>query len=314
MLLRPRRLFVLLAFGLAMVGGHAGAQTPGDPYEKINRQFYERQADVDRKYVFPLTQLYHRLTPGPFGMAIHNLVTELSEPVVIINDILQGRFVSARKDLIRITANATFGLAATIDVAGKHGFPHHDNDFGITLGVWGAKPGPYLYFPFIGPTTLRDMLGSGADIGMNPFNFMRFPGRVTLQISSSILSGLDKRFHAQSDLDAILTGAADPYATLRSVYLQNREAQIRGENATPELPPLDDPGTAAPAASPSAAGEPSPVAAAAPPAPIATAPDLQTPAAPARAAATDLADLDAPIVTAQPIDLDRAALRLAAAN
>jgi phospholipid-binding lipoprotein MlaA len=311
MLLRPRRLFVLLAFGLAMVGGRAGAQTPEDPYEKINRQFYDRQADVDRRYVFPLTQLYHRLTPGPFGMAIHNLVTELSEPVDIINDILQGRFVSARKDLIRLTANATFGLAATIDVAGHHGFPHHDNDFGITLGVWGAKPGAYLYLPFIGPTTLRDALGAGADIGMNPFNFMRFPGRVTLQVSSSILSGLDKRFHAQSDLDAILTGAADPYATLRSVYLQNREAQIRGENAAPELPPLDDPGTAAPAATPSSGAT---SAAPVPPAPIATAPAAQVPAAPSGSAGAELADLDAPIVTAQPIDLDRAALRLAAAN
>jgi len=307
--LRPRRLFVLLAFGLAMVGGHAGAQTPEDPYEKINRQFYERQAEVDRKYVFPLTQLYHRLTPGPFGEALHNLVTELSEPVVIINDILQGRFVSARKDLIRITTNATFGLAATIDVAGKHGFPHHDNDFGITLGVWGAKPGPYFYFPFIGPTTPRDMLGSAADIGMNPLNFVRFPGRRTLQVSSSVIGGLDKRFHAQSDLDAIMSGAADPYATLRSVYLQNREAQIRGENAAPALPPLDDPGSAAPSATPSAGGEPAPAAAAAPPSPIASAPAAQAPSA-----AGELADLDAPIVTAQPIDLDRAALRLAAAN
>ncbi|HVN01144.1 MAG TPA: VacJ family lipoprotein [Caulobacteraceae bacterium] len=309
--MRPRRLFTLLGFGLAVVGSSAHAQTPEDPYEAINRQSYARQTDVAEKYLKPLAQLYQRLTPGPLGVAIHNLVTELSEPVIIINDILQARFRSAGKDLVRLTANASFGLGGTVDVATKHGLPHHDNDFGITLGVWGVKPGPYLFLPFVGPTTVRDVIGIGADAGMNPFNFVRFPGRQTLLITSAVVGGLDKLANTQADLEAITSGAADPYATLRSVYLQNREAQIRGEEATPVLPPLDEPGAPAAAPAPSAAADP-------PAAALATSAGQAPLAARAAAgAAADpyvIADLDAPIATAQPVDLDRSAMRLAAAH
>jgi phospholipid-binding lipoprotein MlaA len=307
--LRPRRLFTLLGLGLALFATEVRAQAPDDPYEQINRRFYASQSDVDRKYLLPAARMYHRLTPGPIGVAIHNMLTELSEPVVIINDVLQLRLRAASRDLVRLTANGTFGLAATIDVATKRGFPHHSNDFGITLGVWGAKPGPYLYLPFVGPTTVRDLVGVAADVGMNPLNFVRFPGRRTLEVTSGVVGGLDKRLYAQADLEAITADATDPYATLRSVYLQSREAEIRGESATPILPPIDEPApTIAPPVGPSAL--------AAPQSPAAASGQLavRDPVAAPAAERTALADLDAPIATAQPVDLDRSAIRLAAAN
>jgi phospholipid-binding lipoprotein MlaA len=145
------------------------------------------------------------------------------------------------------------------------------------------------------------------DVLLNPFTYIRFPGRLTLQYTTIVAGTLDRRQTAQAQLDALTADAADPYATLRSVYLQSREAAIRGENAAPELPPLDEPAPASPSppTGPGAAAEP-----ASPPASaLATA---QPPASVQLAAASDA---DAPMATAFPCDTDQSALQhFAAAN
>ena len=306
--LRPRLLITLVALGAALAAAEARAQTPDDPYEGMNRRFYANAMHLDRNYFRPLVRLYHALTPGLIGKAIHNVLTTLSEPVVIANDVLQGRLRAGATDTARFLGNSTFGLAGTIDVAGKGGMPHHDNDFGITLGVWGVKPGPYLFLPLLGPSTVRDGIGMGVDVVLNPFTWLRFPGRLTLQYSKGVVGGLDRRLNSQADLDTLTADAADPYATLRSVYLQSREAEVRGDEAAPPLPPIDEPDAPPPAAQ----SPPGPGAAAAPAAadtPIATATTVRT----VQEAAA--ADLDAPMATAFARDTDRSALRrLAAAD
>ena len=304
--MRPGHLFVLCGFGLALAAldcGAASAQTasPDDPYEHVNRRLYESSSGADSRIFLPIAKLYHALTPGPIGEAIHNVITNLSEPVVIANDILQARFKRAGRDMLRLTANSLAGFGGLMDVAGKAGLTHQDNDFGVTLGVWGVPPGPYLFLPLLGPSTVRDAIGAGVDGVASPLYFVRFPGRLTLSVSTQVVGALDLRIRSQGDMDALLSGAADPYATLRSVYLQSREAEIRGESAAPVLPPIDEPEPAAPpAAAPSADLQP-----AAPPAAA---------VAPAALAAADpgLTDPDRPIATARPYDRGGAAAQFAA--
>lgn len=302
--MRPRLFVTLIGFGAALAATAAQAQTPDDPYERINRRFYANAMHVNMKYFTPLVRVYHALTPGLVGVAIHNMITNLGEPVAIVNDVLQVRLKAAARDTFRVAANTSLGIGGMIDLAGKEGIPHHENDFGITLGVWGVKPGPYLFIPFLGPSTVRDSIGSGVDVLLNPFTYIRFPGRLTLQYTTAAVGTLDRRLSAQGQLDALTADAADPYATLRSVYLQSREAEIRGENAAPELPPLDDPAPASPQPGPSAsAPEASPVSA------LAT----ETPPAPVQLAAAS--DADAPMATAFPCDTDHSALQhFASAN
>jgi phospholipid-binding lipoprotein MlaA len=117
---------------------------------------------------------------------------------------------------------------------------------------------------------------------------VRFPGRLTLQYTTAVVGAFDSRIRAEDELQAEISGATDPYATIRSDYLQSREAMIRGEDAAPVLPPIDDPPPAAPAASPA----PGPAAAIAAPARVAAADDRTLAAA----------DPDAAMVTAQPCD------------
>jgi phospholipid-binding lipoprotein MlaA len=287
-----------------------GAPPPEDPFESMNRGFYASHNGLDKTFFLPLAKLYRFLTPGFIGEAIHNGLVNLTEPVVIANDVLQARFHRAGQDALRLTANSTAGFLGIMDVATKAGLPHHDNDFGVTLGVWGVKPGPYLFVPLVGPTDVRDLFGEVADTFLNPLLYMRFPGHMTLEIASPIVSGLDTRDRAEPQLQAILGDATDPYATLRSVYLQNRESLVRGEDAAPALPQMDDepsappPDQAAPPADPSATAAPPDQTAPATPDQSTPAPGPSAAEATARAYADAAGDPDAPIATARACDLD----------
>jgi phospholipid-binding lipoprotein MlaA len=236
------RHFASLAVGVCIAAQPvlaAAAQTPGDPLESTNRKFFNSQSGFDKHVFRPVAHVYQRLTPGPIGKAIHNVLTNLSEPLVIVNDLLQLRLKRAGQDTLRLTANTTAGWLGLMDVATPGGLPHHDNDFGVTLGRWGVGPGPYLYLPFVGPSTVRDAVGLGVDTAASPFNWVSFPHQTVVLVSQQVVETLDQRVQTEAEQDTLLRDAADPYATLRSVYLQNRESLVRGEKATPPLPPID---------------------------------------------------------------------------
>ena len=326
--MRPRHLFALLAIGMAVAvqahaqppagqtTGQAMGQTPGDPLEKWNRKFFAASMAADQKYFLPISRLYQKLTPGVLGLAVHNFVTNLSEPVIVGNDLLQGRVRRGADDFARLVTNTTFGLGGIIDLAKRQGLPHRENDFGITLGVWGVKPGTYVFTPLLGPSTTRDSIGKGVDALMSPLTWIDFPGHFWLEVSTTLAGAFDSRLRAQDQLEAETVGATDPYATIRSDYLQSREAMVRGEEAAPVLPPIDEPtepaapGNGAPA--PSAGAAPSPSAgAAASSAGLATADAAAVaPDRPAAAAPSDreaAADPELAMATAQPCDRDLAA-------
>ena len=291
--MRPRPLLLLASLSVLAAAGPALAQpaSPDDPFESTNRQLFAGHSGLDKGFFRPLARLYHALTPGPIGVVIHNVLTNLSEPVVIANDVLQLRLKRAAHDTLRLTANTTAGWLGIMDVATPARLPHQDNDFGVTLGRWGVGPGPYLFIPFVGPSTVRDAIGLGADVALNPLTYLAYPNRTTVNIGLLVVGGLDTRVSTEAQEDALLADAADPYATLRSVYLQNREAMIRGESAIPNLPPLDEP------PSPPPGDQAAPASGETPPA--TTSPSASADRSPIRAAAADVADPDAPIATAR---------------
>lgn len=238
---------VAIAVALTLFAGAAPepcrAATRGDPFEKFNRKQFELQEKFSRYTIGPLAHLYRALTPGVIGKAIHNIIVNLGEPEVFINDMLQLRPGRAARTAVRFVANTTVGLVGMIDVAGKTGLPHHPSSFGDTLGRYGVRPGPYLFLSLIGPSTIRDLVGNVVDDVINPLHFVAYPERQTVSISVGLTSGVDQFSRSENDLRTLLSNAADPYATLRSTYLQNREAEISGQTTIPNtLPNLDDPG------------------------------------------------------------------------
>ena len=228
------------------------AATKGDPFEGINRQGYAIHQFLDRTFLRPAAKLYQALIPSPIRTGLRHVISNMGEPGVAANDLLQGHPVRAGKTLTRFAANTTVGIGGLFDVSTPAGLPHHDNGFGDTLGRYGAGPGPYLFVPLLGPTTVREILGQAADIVTDPLVWAQFRQRTLIIDTRAVVDGLDAREQADAQLKAIDAMSTDSYATLRSLYLQNRAAEIidvtTGGAAAPEpvLPDFDDPASAPP--------------------------------------------------------------------
>ena len=226
----------------------SAGHTHGDPLEGLNRRLFAGYLFADRTLIRPVAMGYRHIVPKPVRSGLRNFFSNLGEPLVFVNDLLQLKPGRAFKTFERFVINSSLGLGGLIDVAKSRnlGLPHHDNSFGSTLAYYGVGPGPYLFLPIIGPTTLRDLLaGQGDDFVLpvaigNPFDRLEF------QIPRGVISGIDDRAESDSDFKALLDSAVDPYATLRSVYLQNRAAEIqalhsRSAKAGTATDPLGDP-------------------------------------------------------------------------
>jgi len=260
---RALRFLLLVAALSACATACQAAGDPSDPMEGMNRWFFGISEGLDRHVFGPAASGFSKV-PSPLRAGVRNFTRNLKEPVIFANDVLQAHPGQAATSLARLVINSTVGLGGFLDVAKKNHLPYHDNGFGTTLGRWGVGPGAYLYLPLVGPSTFRDAIGSLTDIGLNPLTYARYPDSTAVSIVTIVIGGLGERADAQQELNTIRQTSTDPYATLRSYYLQNREAQIRGGVNLETLPDFDEATPAAskppqsePPASPSASPPPS---------------------------------------------------------
>lgn len=250
-----------------------GHHAKGDPLEGFNRSMFGVHQRLDKAVYRPAAMGYKHVVPKPVRSGLRNFFINLTEPIVFVNYLLQLKPGKAVKTLARFTLNSTVGLGGFVDVAKTPSFklPHHANSFGDTLARYGVGPGPYVFLPFVGPSTLRDLLGGPADGAVLPVVVGKPFTRFEFQASSAILMGLDLRAESDVELRTLFSGAVDPYATLRSVYLQNRAAEVEElrhpRHATQAVGELEDP-----LADPASGTAPAP-------APASDAPELRDPLA-----------------------------------
>jgi phospholipid-binding lipoprotein MlaA len=255
--MNPGRLAALLLAGtLALAGcatvpsdpaARAEFQANHDPLEPLNRRTFALNLFLDRILIKPIAQAYVHILPRPERDALRHFLDNLNEPVVFVNNLLQGRFQSAGITGRRFLLNSTAGIGGLTDQATGQHLPKQIGDFGQTLWAWGAKESPYLIVPLLGPTSPRDGIGLGADIYMDPFRYLarkgNYPGFVT--VGRAVADGIDQRSRHIDDLDEMQKEAVDYYASFRSLYRQNREAELTSGSKTPPLPAADfyaDPG------------------------------------------------------------------------
>ncbi|WP_242098645.1 VacJ family lipoprotein [Sphingomonas sp. CROZ-RG-20F-R02-07] len=226
----------------------AARHAPGDPLERLNRRVFRGHERFDRAVFRPAAIGYTHILPRPLRTALRNFFSNLGEPVIALNFLLQRKPGKAIETLGRFAVNTTLGLAGTVDLAKSPGvrLPHRPNGFADTLGFYGVKPGPYFFLPLFGPTTLRDFLGGQGDGLILPIAIGEPFDRIDYQVVKGVTTGLDTRAEADDDLKALNAGAVDRYATLRSVYLQNRAGEIahlKGTRtaAAPPAPELGEP-------------------------------------------------------------------------
>jgi phospholipid-binding lipoprotein MlaA len=212
-----------------------------DPFEPLNRKTFALNQGVDRYFIKPIARTYVRLIPQRGRDGISNLIANLHEPVVLANNLLQFKFKRAGTTAGRFLLNSTLGVAGVMDFAGKHGLKRQNGDFGQTLWAWGIHEGPYLVIPVFGPTSPRDGIGSGVDIFMDPFIYLARHNQYRSAISFSrlVVGGIDLRARNLDVLDELQRESVDFYAAMRSLYRQNRVAELNN-GVAPPAPKVED--------------------------------------------------------------------------
>jgi len=241
----PLILIGLLVAGLAVSGCAApGASSdPGaaqsasaaddfnDPYEETNRGVFGFNQAVDEAVLVPVAKTYRTVLPPPVRQSVHDFLQNLDGPVIFANDMLQGEVKLAGNTLARLLLNTTVGIGGMFDVATLIGIPYHSNDLGITFAVWGFAAGPYVIVPVLGPSNPRDLAGRVGDGFGDPANYFASAHMLWAVVARTATTGIDERSRNIESLADIERTALDNYATIRSLYRQRREAQIRHEQS-----------------------------------------------------------------------------------
>ncbi|MEM9289616.1 MAG: VacJ family lipoprotein, partial [Pseudomonadota bacterium] len=175
------RFFIYTILLSLLVGGCAKKPTDpaelavfeqtNDPLEPWNRFVWKANLKVDKYTLKPLAKGYRAITPEPFRMGIRNAYDNITEPWSFINNILQGQFGRAGRNLGRLIINSTVGIAGLFDAATDLGVPSADEDLGQTFAKWGIGEGPFLMVPFLGPSNPRDLVGFAGQSYADPVGF-----------------------------------------------------------------------------------------------------------------------------------------------
>ncbi|WP_294235762.1 VacJ family lipoprotein [uncultured Sphingomonas sp.] len=206
----------------------ASRRSADDPLRSMNAMSFELTEQVDNAVVAPVSLAYKQATPAPIRSGLRNFFANLREPVAFANFVLQHKFGKAAETVGRFAINSTIGLAGVMDVARRCPFnlPRRPNGFSDTLGFYGVKPGPYLFAPLIGPTTLRDLVGGAVDGIVSPVAIGGpFRNRAYI-IASNIFRTIDRRAEMDEEL-AEMRQQADPYAARRDRYLERRAERVQ---------------------------------------------------------------------------------------
>ena len=207
-----------------------------DCFENINRATFAFNQALDGILFKPVASAY-RILPSPVRSGVSNSLDNLSNLVTIPNNIIQGDLKKAGLNTGRFIINTTVGILGFIDVAEHIGLPDYEKeDYGQSLAKLGVGPGCYLVLPVLGPSTVRDAAGSlvnvmGGDAWYN----------ITVKndthhftdidyYTSRVTSGVDFRAKNYDALENLEKNSLDFYASVKSLYLQDRQQKILNTN------------------------------------------------------------------------------------
>lgn len=214
----------LLAAGLAaLAAGCATAHDPRDPWEGMNRGIYRVNEKLDDWVVRPVARVYREALHLEIRNRVRNFFSNLADPFIGVNNMLQGKFEEGVGDWARFAFNSTIGLLGVHDVATDMGYDKHDEDFGQTFGRWGAGNGPYLVLPLFGPSSVRDGGGKVLDLATDPLNLVDPEG---LRYGLTATRVVQVRADLLDASKLLEEAALDRYVFLRDAYFQRRRSLI----------------------------------------------------------------------------------------
>lgn len=194
-----------------------------DPFEGVNRAVF---AFNDKLYFYvfkPVARLY-RIVPEPVRVSVGNFFSNITAPIRVVNNTLQGKIGPAGGELMRCIINSTVGIGGLFDPATRYAaIPKSNEDFGQTLGRYGIGSGPYLVLPMLGPSNVRDGVGRVVDLFLDPLPYLVHGPEYWAARGTSTVNtvSLDKDTY-----EGIKRDALDPYLFVRDAYAQHRAGKI----------------------------------------------------------------------------------------
>ncbi len=233
-----------LACAGLLLGGCATQGNPKDPLEGVNRAMFSVNEGLDKVLFKPVAQGYDFVVPLPGKTVVSNFFSNLTDPWIAVNNLLQAKPGQAFSDVGRFVINSTVGIGGAFDIASELGLDKHEEDLGQTLGRWGVGDGPYIVLPLLGGRTTRDAIALIGDGYGGPLYYM-----VDDAATRNILLGVrvvSNRAQLLPVEKTIEEAALDKYSYLRDAYLQRRRSLIFDGNP----PRIKDEDAALPPAAP----------------------------------------------------------------
>ena len=245
-------LLLLLQTGVAQAGSTGSEElsksngaTANECFEGVSRAMFKFNHVLDKAVFKPVAKGYRAL-PAPIRKGTGNVVDNLRSLLTLSNNVLQGEFGRAGNTAARFGINTTAGILGIFDPASKMGFEDQGKeDFGQTLGAWGAESGCYFVLPILGPTTARDAIGLIGNTFLDPVYQITHNTEIKGGIGNSNYSehnyyyyrgtgAVDFRAKNIESWDSLEENSIDLYASLKSLYLQNRKQKIANSQSTTE--------------------------------------------------------------------------------
>ena len=218
---------VLLTQGCA-TGPNAN---PADPMEPLNRAVFNFNDGVDRAILQPVATAYDQVIPSPVKTGVRNFFGNIADVWSVANNLLQFKLKESLETFMRVSVNSTFGFGGVLDIGTEMRLPKNRQDFGQTLGVWGFDAGPYVVLPLLGPSSVRDTVGTVVDGSADLVNNLP---NVPTRNSLTALRGVDRRASLLGATNILDQAALDKYTFTRDLYLQRRANSIGKDIAVKE--------------------------------------------------------------------------------
>jgi phospholipid-binding lipoprotein MlaA len=213
------------------------ASNPIDPWENWNRKVYGFNDSIDRAVLKPVAETYRDVVPSPVRTGVSNVLGNIRDVWSAANHLLQGKFVVGMEMGMRVLVNTAFGLGGLLDPATEMRLTKRPTDFGLTLGTWGLATGPFVMLPLLGPSTVRDTVGTAVGTKFSPSSLPPTPNGQLAVTGVDLLNTRTNLLGAGQLLDQV---ALDKYSFLRDAYLASRRSAQ--SDSTAPLQFDDDPG------------------------------------------------------------------------
>lgn len=194
-----------------------------DPWEGFNRKIFAFNDGLDTWVLEPTAKGWVYITPQPVRTGFSNFFTNLRFPVNFVNNVFQLKLLDASQDVARFIVNTAIGGVGFLDPASDLGLRQSYEDFGQTMGHYGAPAGPYFVLPVLGPSTVRDTAGLPVDAAATIYPF--FVG-AAVTIGPRIIDVINTRAAFLDEVADAKAASFDYYVFVRNAYLQRRRALI----------------------------------------------------------------------------------------